>query len=270
MKHLFIIGGMKCGTSSLFEYIAPHPEICPSCIKEPEFFSEAQTHSSGFERFEELWPDLDEKVHTYAMEASTGYTKFPTEKGVPRRIRENCPEPKFIYLVRDPVERIESHLNYVNLPFPREKDPIPDHIIWTSRYQAQLEQYYAVFPREDILVLDFEDLKTDTDGLLNRVCRFLDLPPLPARESYAVVNALTLESGVERKLLDMNIQRISKYFPRALRDGAKALARKLNPPRRRHLTEKQAASIRLQLRDDMLAFGREHSINVERWGFAEQ
>lgn len=36
--YLLIIGAMKCSTSSLFNYLAPHPSICPCITKEPEFF----------------------------------------------------------------------------------------------------------------------------------------------------------------------------------------------------------------------------------------
>ncbi len=34
-----IIGAMKCGTTSLFSYLAQHPEISACQPKEPDFFS---------------------------------------------------------------------------------------------------------------------------------------------------------------------------------------------------------------------------------------
>ena len=36
---IIIIGSMKCGTSSLYNYLIEHPSICPCSIKEPEYFS---------------------------------------------------------------------------------------------------------------------------------------------------------------------------------------------------------------------------------------
>src|ERR1700757_1899826 len=36
--YVIIIGAMNCGTSSLYTYLAEHPEICPCITKEPEFF----------------------------------------------------------------------------------------------------------------------------------------------------------------------------------------------------------------------------------------
>ncbi len=42
--HVMIIGAMKAGTSSLYDYLLEHPAICPAVTKEPEFFSEHQGH----------------------------------------------------------------------------------------------------------------------------------------------------------------------------------------------------------------------------------
>lgn len=33
-----IIGTMKGGTTSLFNYLAQHPQVCPCSNKEPDFF----------------------------------------------------------------------------------------------------------------------------------------------------------------------------------------------------------------------------------------
>lgn len=37
-RYLLIIGAMKCGTSSLYDYLSGHPQLCPALIKEPEYF----------------------------------------------------------------------------------------------------------------------------------------------------------------------------------------------------------------------------------------
>ena len=132
-KFLLIIGSAKSGTSSLFRYLSEHPAVCPSVTKEPEYFSEHQMHPRPVRRYEDLWPDFDPAVHRYALEGSTGYTKWPVENGVAERMRAYGIRPRLVYLVRDPVERIESHV-----------DPCVE-----------------VFGREAIRVLDFAHLRAD-------------------------------------------------------------------------------------------------------------
>lgn len=52
--HAIIIGAMKCGTTSLYNYLQDHPEICSAITKEPEFFSENQSHGVHVENYNEL------------------------------------------------------------------------------------------------------------------------------------------------------------------------------------------------------------------------
>ncbi|MFC4258675.1 hypothetical protein ACFOZ5_06455 [Marinobacter lacisalsi] len=75
-RYLLIIGAMKCGTSSLYDYLCGHPDLCPALTKEPEYFSSHQRHGVNVGRYEQLWT-FDSRFHQYAMEASTGYAKFP-------------------------------------------------------------------------------------------------------------------------------------------------------------------------------------------------
>lgn len=67
-QYLIIIGSMKCGTTSLFDYLGQHPALCPSSKKATEHFSENQKHQVEVSRYEDFWPDFDPEVHRYALE----------------------------------------------------------------------------------------------------------------------------------------------------------------------------------------------------------
>lgn len=108
---MMIVGAMKSGTSTLFEMLSQHPAICPSCVKEPEFFSSHQGHGADVEDYESLF-DYDSLRHTMCLEASTGYSKYPSEIDVPKRIKEYGLNPVFIYSVRNPFDRVESEYNF--------------------------------------------------------------------------------------------------------------------------------------------------------------
>ena len=37
--NFFIVGAPKCGTTALYEYLRPHPNVFMSPVKEPHFFA---------------------------------------------------------------------------------------------------------------------------------------------------------------------------------------------------------------------------------------
>jgi hypothetical protein len=75
-RFAIIIGAMKSGTTSLFEYLAGHPMLAPCREKEPDFFARDERWRRGRSWYEGLWrpaPPAD----GFALEASTSYTKLP-------------------------------------------------------------------------------------------------------------------------------------------------------------------------------------------------
>ena len=80
-----IIGAAKSGTTSLFYYLAEHPEISSCSIKEPNFFTDDEKLSKGWGWYQNLWT-WDSEIHKIAMEASTSYTKIPYFPNAAERI----------------------------------------------------------------------------------------------------------------------------------------------------------------------------------------
>ena len=105
---LLIIGSMKCGTTSLFNYLATHPEISASKVKEPEFFTKKSSWEKGFDFYTKLW-DYDEENHKFALEASTNYSKISRITNAADRIYQIRSEQKvnfkFIYIIRNYLPR---------------------------------------------------------------------------------------------------------------------------------------------------------------------
>lgn len=104
---------------------------------------------------------------------------------VPNMIKDRVPDAKLIYIMRDPVKRLISaaghnlrsqHVkNSVSLRDLVKKDPM---LLLISRYADQLERYLDVFDRKDILLLRFEDLKSDPAAVLEETCAFLEIDPV--------------------------------------------------------------------------------------------
>jgi hypothetical protein len=99
-------------------------------------------------------------------EASTNYTKRPLVSGVPERIRRFSPEARFIYLMRDPVERTISHYWHM-VRYHAERRPILQAIrsepqyLDVSHYAMQLQPYLDLFGRDQVAVLTFERLTAE-------------------------------------------------------------------------------------------------------------
>jgi hypothetical protein len=268
--YVIIIGAMKAGTTSLYNYLQDHPQICPAVIKEPEFFSENQRHgirSSGIQvsEYTDLW-SFDGAVHKYALEASTGYTRFPEEPNVPRRIFEYGIKPKFIYVVRDPYSRILSHRNFIkNRAYASKVSEA--YMITLSNYFLQLEQYRKYFPIEDFLIVDFDALKSDPISVLRDVYGFLDLSADYVPEKFGVYNPTRGESKFEEGLRKTKLKTSFRYIPKPLKRLGTNILGTL-PPHKDSLTDLEKQSVYDQLKEDMAGLYHIYGFNVRSWGFS--
>jgi hypothetical protein len=175
-KFALIIGGMKCGTTSLFDILSQHPQICPSRVKEPDFFIKDRNDDER-KKYLELW-NWDENTHIVAMESSVAYTKAPFIKGVPKRISSyGLGEYKFIYMLRNPLKRIESQVRHgLFAGWGKSLDEgVSDDLIAFSRYAMQIDNYLEYFPRENVLLVTLEGFKNNPQAVLADICKFLEI-----------------------------------------------------------------------------------------------
>lgn len=265
--YLLIIGAMKSGTSSLFHYLLQHPQICPASDKEPEYFLKAQNHAEPIDSYSDLW-DFDPAVHRYAMEASTGYTKAPSESGVPERISADKIQPKFIYIMRDPIQRIESHYNFSKSYHAGDLSIDSPYLVTLSDYYYQLSQYRDYFPKEDFLLIDFDSFTTNPRDTLRTVYRFLGLesPRLP--EDFSVKNATQLENPILARISRSSLRFPIKLIPRGLRLKIRDQLRKhLKKEDYTRLSDPQKETIKKRLRENMIKLKTEYGFDTTRWGF---
>jgi Sulfotransferase family len=180
----FIIGAPKAGTTSLHYYLDQHPQIQMSAIKEPRFFAPSLNPLNEKRSINRL--DKYERLFDPAVgvrgEASPNYTEYPFRQGVPERIKKLVPDAKFVYLVRDPVERTISHYDHL-VASEGERGSLAKTLsdlsdprlpyICASLYALQLELYLQQFPKQRVLVVDQADLLTDRLATLRKIFGFL-------------------------------------------------------------------------------------------------
>lgn len=264
--YAIIIGSMKCGTTTLYSYLQGHPQICPSITKEPAFFTKNHPHAVQVDNYSDLW-SFDESAQKYALEASTGYTKYPSEPNVAQNMYNYGIRPKFIYIIRNPFDRITSHYNFRIWDETWHLNIDDSHLINISNYFLQLEQYRKYFPLEDILILDFDDLRDNPRSVLQRIYQFLDLSNGYFPDDYKAENPTPIITKLEKNLRILKLYFLVNCIPTSLKKFGKKLLTRTFPPKKRILTDAEKEFIYNELKEDMANLHHIYGIDVSKWGF---
>lgn len=189
--NFIIIGAQKSGTTWLFKTLANHPDVFMP-RREMNFFEHPDRMAKGFDWYEK---HFDSATHESAIGEKTP-TYLCVNEIAPfephRHIHEYAPDVKLIAVLRNPVERALSHARHYmrHAKFGGNISPLASlrHLIFDSNlsnsilnrgyYARQLEAYYKYFSPEQILVIiNEEEIVKDPNGLMVKVCKFLNIDP---------------------------------------------------------------------------------------------
>jgi hypothetical protein len=196
LGYAIIIGAMKSGTTTLHFNLAQHPEIVTGTEKELNFFKRRK--KTNVARYEALFPLLDKSRHAYTLDSSPNYTKTHKWSFAPRRIAALPGRKRLIYLLRDPIDRIASHIAH-NVAEGRwtADDWSKTHVLDISAYARQLSRFEKVGLLDDVLLLDFSEFCVEPVNVLYRVHDFLGISRVPP-ESVAAHNIGQLDAQLLR------------------------------------------------------------------------
>ncbi len=208
LPDFLIIGGQRCGTTSLYYYLTEQAGVCPASTKEVHFFDDH--YGRGIDWYRAQFPTRAFKHyieractwHFLTGEASPYYLIHPH---APRRIARVLPNVKLIALLRNPIDRAYSHHwlevkgRYESLAFEeairceqeriageREK-MINDENYHSFKYRRfsyltrgkyidQIEYWLDFFPRDQFLFLKAEDLYSHPAVIVRQTLEFLGVP----------------------------------------------------------------------------------------------
>lgn len=185
LPDFIVIGAMKAGTTSLFGYLRTHPQVFLPWRKEIHFFSHDDNWEKGVHWYEDQFAGAspDQRIG----EASPSYSKRHLFPDASDRLAKVLPTARIIYLVRDPITRLQSM--YLDmLYYGGERRSLSqavrsdDDYILTSSYGWQLEPYVERFGRERILVETSDQLRADPNAVLQRVFGFIGVDEMPPAE----------------------------------------------------------------------------------------
>lgn len=196
-----VIGAGKAGTTALNHRLAVHPQLFMSPVKEPNFFalegmevpqrddSPEQTRHYPWavtERhaYQALFCEAEPEQRKGEVSPMYLYSEAACEK-----IAAYAPGMKLIAVLRQPAERLYSrylHLARENrAPQGGLEGAFDRQSIWWRRddlvaegfYGRYLQRYFDRFPREQILVLFYEDLQRQPEKVLEQIAAFLEIAP---------------------------------------------------------------------------------------------
>lgn len=231
-----IVGGQRCGTTTLQKHLAEHPWVVSARLTKGVHFFDTN-YEKGLEWYRAHFHTRVARnlirrtrgVDLVAGEASPYYMFHPAGAA---RINSVVPDAKIIAILRDPVERAYSHyLHEVRRGFEllpleealdREEDRLAgeaerlvadktyhsfehQHHSYIARgmYHEQLARFEGLVPRRNLLVLCSEEFFADPSVEYRRVLRFLGVPdrivPSIARHN-ANTNRASMPEQVRRRL----------------------------------------------------------------------
>lgn len=185
--NFFIIGAPNAGTTSLWYLLKQHPDIYMSEVKEPRFFSR-----SDYKKHLTWYKSLFEHVKNEKIvgEASVDYCETHLFKDTPKNIYKFNPTAKLVYVVRDPIDRINScwrqalssghwyryyyHTGLMPLSFGKAIFEYP-HLLKTTMYYQNLSEFLKYFDENQIKILFYEDFKRNGQESVQSIFEFLGI-----------------------------------------------------------------------------------------------
>lgn len=232
--NLLIPGVTKAGTTSLFWYLAQHPQICAADEKEIDYFTplrHGEEPSQPLTVYEDYFPHY--AGERYLLEASPRY--FYGGRRLVSRVHEALPDARLVVALRDPVDRMLSAFRYQRsrglrpgtMTFEEfvdmcmharrtgedlDKGRNLDRTLSVGRYIDYLPDWYAAYGRDDTTVVFFEHLVADPEAQIRRMCAWLDIDGEPAGDiDYTVRNrTVATRSHRLRRVAEALNERVGK------------------------------------------------------------
>jgi len=192
-----IIGGIRCGTTSLIRYLEQHPDVRIPATKEVHYFDWNSHRSTTWYR---SWFPLKRPGEHHEVLAGESSPSYLMDPEVPARVARTMPSVRIIMLARNPIERAYSHYRLRkdrgHEPLESFADALADEprrreqaatrqgragatidcYFHQGEYADGLERWFAHFNRSQILTLHSELLFANPRDAFGTVLDFLGLP----------------------------------------------------------------------------------------------
>lgn len=228
----FVVGGVqKAGTTAFHDFLAQHPHVALLRDQALHFFDKEENfvprcgphgHSTGLSApdYDILHGNFDPPRHwKIAGEVTADYLYYPRAL---ERVAAYNPAMKLIVSLRNPIDRAFSQWNMRRakgreaLPFLDaikcdedvgiHRGPRGNAYIARSLYSGQLERVFELFPRENVLVVKYEELRDRPENVVRQLFDFLDLEHRKVKNKHRNVGIYS------RKITPEEREFVSAFF----------------------------------------------------------
>jgi hypothetical protein len=187
--NFFIVGAARCGTTTVYNALAKHPNVFMTDIKEPSFFcKDLDQGISNWSTYIQLYKNAHGE--SIRGEASVSYLY---SKKAAREIDEKIDTPKILIQLRDPLERSKSQYRLQKSNGREKRDfveAVKDEMklirsggeynssyayIGKSMYYSQVKRYIECFGRDKVKVMFLSQLKDDAQSFMQTVAKYLGI-----------------------------------------------------------------------------------------------
>ena len=234
LPSFFVIGGVRCGTTSLYHYLGQHNCIKPAAYDELGYFDD--NYHLGLNWYRSLFT-----TKSIQKKVESNYGKFLTYDVTPfyiynplvvDRISKFSPEVKIIASLRNPIDRaysnfndriqregdtkttfkeiVENEIEFIEKNIGNENDQFLVNTFYESLlarglYAKQLEYWFKKIPKENICIISSEDLQINTENVLSEIFEFLDIPKQKIQDT-------TRQNKIEYPKMDVSTRKILNDF----------------------------------------------------------
>lgn len=242
--NFFIVGAPKCGTTALYEYLRPHPNIFMPDIKEPHFFARDMGNYPRIKTSEEyarLFARSTQK-HLRTGEASVYYLR--SSVAIPN-IHAFNPAARIIAMFRNPVDMVyslhaqllfvseetesdfetawrlqERRSRGIDVP-PRIRSPLLVQYAQIGQFGTQTQRILSCFPPSQVKLILFDDFAASPKQIYDEVIEFLEIPHDDRREFPRINESKRARSAW--------LRRFSRKPPPALHNAFRSLKQAVGP-----------------------------------------
>jgi len=277
-------GVAKCGTTTLYDLLVAHPRVTGGIEKEVRFLMDpgdrlcpsVNITQSGLGAWASQYADEGKGDFDIWLDASPQYQY---QRVALNTIATLDPQPKILFIVRDPARRLFSLYQYARYhqravpwitSFKQFVDAIRDPVeeraaqlnmlrsAWRdTQYDRTLEDWSAIVPAQRLFVTSVEELTAERTNTLNALGNWLGIDAQPLIEAEADKSNPTVVT--KSRLLRAVGMKVAKALPEnAILRRAKDFVRTMNsaPVNRAELEENE---------DLLEQLGKEFAPHMERF-----
>ena len=200
LANLLVVGVPKAGTTSLFDHLAQHPDVCGASVKEPRYFTPTRWGRPPSLSVAEYDALFAEPARRYRLEATPDY--FAGGAPLIEHVLATLAEPRALVSLREPTDRLWSHYRFkrLNGRFDQSIDfetfldrceaviasgrqDDPDVGTWrelaNGLYVDHLHAWFDAFDDAQFRVVFFDDLAARPAAVVGDLFAWLGLDPVP-------------------------------------------------------------------------------------------